>query len=462
MIEWMTDHASQLHAACERFGSPLNLICVAPMIRNLEQFSCVAVNRGVRFQPFFARKANKCLAFVDAAKRFGAGIDVASEAECRQTLDRGVPATDILCTAAIKPQSLLELCVVRRVPIAIDNLDELRRVQAIAGKYDTDAEVAIRISGFQHDGDKLFSRFGFDIDQIALLDQELSHASGNGSIRLIGLHFHLDGYSSGHRVSALRQMLPRVDHFRSRGHDIRFLDIGGGLPMCYLESESQWNAFGAAHRSALLGDRTPITFQNHGLGFFNVDGHLHGQRNTYPYYQSPTAVNWLAEVLDAESGEQGTLADAIRARSLQLRCEPGRSALNGCGVTVARVEYVKRHPSGDAFVGLAMNRTQCRTGSDDFLVDPLVVRSEGNRDSAHGAAVEGYLAGAYCTESEWITLRRLRFPRGIAMGDLVVLPNTAGYFMHFLESRSHQFPLATNLIVPGGSTSEFRIDAIDS
>ena len=34
---------------------------------------------GVDFKIFFARKANKALAFVDEAKRLGLGIDVASE-----------------------------------------------------------------------------------------------------------------------------------------------------------------------------------------------------------------------------------------------------------------------------------------------------------------------------------------------------------------------------------------------
>ena len=40
----------------------------------------------------------------------------------------------------------------------------------------------------------------------------------------------------------------------------------------------------------------------------------------------------------------------------------------------------------------------------------------------------------------------MRFPRGVAVGDLVVLPNTAGYLMHILESASHQIPLARNVI----------------
>ena len=50
----------------------------------------------------------------------------------------------------------------------------------------------------------------------------------------------------------------------------------------------------------------------------------------------------------------------------------------------------------------------------------------------------------------------MRFPRGVAAGDIIAIPNTAGYFMHILESASHQIPLAKNVVWPGG-----ELDAID-
>jgi len=70
----------------------------------------------------------------------------------------------------------------------------------------------------------------------------------------------------------------------------------------------------------------------------------------------------------------------------------------------------------------------------------------------------GYLVGAYCTESELLSVRRLEFPHGIERKDLIVFPNTAGYLMHFLESRSHQFPLAKNVVL---SEDGLSLDPID-
>ena len=67
-----------------------------------------------------------------------------------------------------------------------------------------------------------------------------------------------------------------------------------------------------------------------------------------------------------------------------MRCEPGRSLLDGCGVTAARVEFRKQRRDGTWLIGLAMNRTQCRSTSDDFLVDPLLVPGR----SASGSGIE--------------------------------------------------------------------------
>ena len=109
------------------------------------------------------------------------------------------------------------------------------------------------------------------------------------------------------------------------------------------------------------------------------------------------------------------------------------------------MEFRKQRGDGTWLIGLAMNRTQCRSTSDDFLVDPLLIRPAASGEAGTGA-IEGYLVGAYCIERELLTWRRLSFPEGVAVGDIVVFPNTAGYLMHILESASHQIPLARNLV----------------
>lgn len=464
----LANESEQLHDAVQRFGSPVNVIATGPFRQNAECLQSIARRHQVDLKVYFARKANKCLSFVDAGRAVDVGMDVASEAECRQTLDRGLPGRDIVCTAAIKTESLIELCVRHGVKLVIDNLQELELVTSIAVRVGRAARLAIRLSGFEHQGKRLESRFGFDLSQVNDLLDRLADAPP-ASYQLIGLHFHLDGYDREQRVSAICQSLTLVDRLRRIGHPVAALDIGGGFPICYLNNQQQWSSFWREHDRALLQQRSPVTWQNHGLGRMVIDGKLHGRRNCYPYWQSPTRDDWLDGILSAAGPDGGSVADSIRLRNLQLQCEPGRSLLDGCGITVARVEFCKQHVGGDWLIGVAMNRTQCRTSSDDFLVDPLLVKANDadsanttNQTSGQGpTAKSGFLVGAYCTESEFLQLRRLKFPYGIERGDLIVLPNTAGYFMHFLESRSHQYPLAKNLVLETGETMHLRLDDID-
>jgi diaminopimelate decarboxylase len=230
--------------------------------------------------------------------------------------------------------------------------------------------------------------------------------------------------------------------------------------MSYLDDGDAWERFWSAHRAALLGQGDPLTYEGHGLGLAVHGGAVGGRPNLYPYFQRPTRGAWLAQVLAApvstRTGRQ-TVAETLRALGLELRCEPGRSLVDGCGLTAARVEFRKQRRDGTWLIGLAMNRTQCRSTSDDFLVDPLLLRPLA--DAPATEAIEGYLVGAYCIERELLTWRRLRFPRGVAVGDIVVFPNTAGYLMHILESASHQIPLARNLVLAAGA--EPSLDPID-
>lgn len=453
----------RLYEWVEEYDSPINIVCEAPFQRRVQTLCEVAANRRVDLAVFFARKANKCLAFVDACRVLDCGVDVASETELVQTLDCGVRPEQIVCTAAVKNRSLVQFCVANQICLTVDNSDELALIEATARALGNTAAIAPRLSGFSHQGEKLRSRFGYDVDRfLSDFPQQQTGKSDSPCWRVDGVHFHLDGYCSQQRVSALQQSLETVEHLRSRGFRPTFIDMGGGMPMSYLVDAEQWQAFWQTHEAALLGRRSPVTFGNHGLGLLAVDGSLHGVPNVYPHCQHPVQEEWLAAILDAELDGR-SIAAALRESNLQLRCEPGRSLLDGSGMTVARVEFRKQGSDGEWLIGLSMNRTQCCAGADDCLVDPLLIPQKGTTrdDPAGNRAIEGFLVGAYCTEAELLSLRRFRFPRGVAVGDLVAFPNTAGYLMHFLESRSHQMPLAKNLVFQVDEDGSPQLDRLD-
>ncbi|TVP45600.1 MAG: Y4yA family PLP-dependent enzyme [Gemmatimonadales bacterium] len=456
--------SERLAGLVDAFGSPLNLHHVDPFQRNVEALAGVARARNVELEIFFARKASKALAYVECARRLGIGIDTASEAELTQALALGMRPERLVSTAAVKSVELVRTCVAGSVPVVVDNPDELERVDAVAAAMGRTAAIIFRLSGFRVDGEDLESRFGIHPDDVPALADRVRAPSPEGSgggVCLEGLHFHLDGYLASHRIAGLRRSLSVAGELRARGHAIASIDMGGGFPMRYLDDPEEWRAFRTALDEALLGRRPPITHANAGLGRLAVGGRVVGELGLYPYYQDPVAPEWLAGILDADAGSgRGTLAEALGSMGLVLRCEPGRALLDGCGLTVARVEHRKEHRDGSWSIGVAMNRSQCATAKPDHAVDPILVPL---LDPASGRPppVEGFLMGAYCTESDLLSRRRLRFPLGVARGDLVVFPNTAGYLMHFVETRSHQFPLARNVVIRAGGTGTVTPDPID-
>lgn len=465
LAAWMSglfvNYGQQLNNWVEQFGSPVNVIHTTPLLRNIQQLVDVAASHSIDFRVYFARKANKCLAFVKSAVLAGSGIDVASEQECLQVLQCGAEGDDLVCTAAVKSKALVELCVRRRVTVVIDNWHEFACVVDHARRLDMRAVVAVRVGGFWHQNERLDSRFGFDVDEVPTIVRKISNPEFSANVDIRGLHFHLDGYSASQRVAAIEQSVGLIELMRDQGNRASFLDIGGGIPMCYLEHESQWNDFWSVHLDAVLGRHAPLTYRGHGLGFTASNGVLLGSPNVYPYFQSPVQEQWLNQILSAKLKTGDTVAATLRDRNIQLRCEPGRSVLDGCGMTMARVEFVKRNRHGDHFIGLLMNRTQCRTSSDDYLVDPILIPAIDRRLEEIDQPIEGFLVGAYCTESELLSLRKLKFRLGVQPGDLIVFPNTAGYLMHFLESRSHQFPLARNIVFQSMGNGMPNLDAIE-
>lgn len=451
MLDLLTDRP-RLEAALEAFGSPVNVLHTGPMERNVAELAAAAP--GVDLRVFFARKANKAMCFVDTAARLGVGVDVASRRELSQTLDAGVPPEDIIVSAAVKPRDLLDESIRSRVLVALDNRDEA--VELLSATLTGRHPVALRLAPRLVSGK--VSRFGAtSAAWLTWLDSpELRSAEVHG------VHFHLDGYDPAQRAEVMVDAIGLVDALRERGHPVRFVDMGGGLPVRYLDDVGEWEAWWTRHRAAVVGRADPLTYDNEGLGLVPSGDAVVGTAKVYPFAQAMTRGPWLETVLDARpAGMPGgeSVRAAIAGRGLQLRCEPGRALMDGCGLSIARVEFVKQRSDGVVVAGLGMNRTQCRTSTEEFMVDPLLIPL-GRREASEPGPTEGFFVGAYCMERELISWRRMTFPGGIARGDLVVFPNTAGYLMHFLESTSHQIPLAANLVWDGSSLSRDRIDAV--
>ena len=221
----------------------------------------------------------------------------------------------------------------------------------------------------------------------------------------------------------------------SAGTTSRFVDIGGGVPMSYLEDAADWEAFWNAHRDALLGLRAPLTFDGHGLGLLAHGREILGQPNVYPVAQRRSAANgWTRSSPRPRSR-------ARAARPSRARCAArARAPLRARARAARRLRAdggARRVPQAAARRDLAD-----RAGDEPHAV-PLHLRRLPRRPAAaaprpprRGRPARSRATWSARTASSGSCSRgaACAFPLGVAVGDIVVFPNTAGYLMHILES----------------------------
>ncbi len=453
-VKNITSNPKNLGNWIEQYQSPINIHHLIPFIENQQKFTRLFDKYGVKHQIFFARKANKVKAYVQAANHNHFGVDTASLNELKECIETGLEPEKITITAAVKNRDLLTYAVSHQVPVILDNLDECNMLQEILSQSNQKLKVGFRVSGFEFEGSKLYSRFGFDIE---IAEKFITENVGDGKMydcfEYHGLHFHLNGYSIEERAEALFQILNLAESLGTVGYTTKFIDIGGGILMNYLESEQEWLDFHKALKNSLNEDAEEITFRKDPLGMIVHEGKVIGEPKVYPYFNSIPQEKFLEKMLLKENNDKKLYEELVRL-AIELRIEPGRSLLDQCGITVARVGFRKKDMEGRLLIGLEMNRTQMFSSSADFLLDPIFIPKNKTKTSP----CAGYFVGAYCLEQELLLKRKVQFSQYPEIGDLVCFVNTAGYMMHFYESEAHLFNLAENLVASNEWGWEVKLD----
>ena len=425
----------------EAWGSPVNVHYLPAFDKNIEMFRKVFEKHGIPNQLYYAHKANKSKSVVKRAKENGIGVDTASVRELLQALEAGVKPEHLVVTAAIKTEKLLKIAVENNVPVILDNQDECDLLDSIAKKLGKQTPSGFRVSGFYTDTEKLYSRFGFDIDEVESFIVTTCSPKGKYShLNYKGLHFHLNGYSTEERGAALNQCVFLAEKLKAHGFTTQFIDIGGGVLINYLQSKNEWGTFREELKKAVKGEREEITFNNDGLGYQIIDNKLEGALATYPFYNEENGDIFLEKILNYRYKNKASVSELLRGKDIEIRMEPGRSLLNQVGMTLARIVFRKKDMRGRWLVGLEMNMSQLKSSSADFLLDPLIAFVP-----APDHPVEVYFTGVYCLEQDIVLKRKITLPNLPQVGDIVGFVNTAGYMMHFFETQAHLFELSVSL-----------------
>jgi diaminopimelate decarboxylase len=291
-----------LEHIADRFGTPLYVYSRDALERAYLAYAQALEGRDALV--CYAVKANSNIAVLNVLARLGAGFDIVSLGELERVLKAGGdPARVVFSGVGKQAHEIRRALEVGIHCFNIESEPELERVNAVAAEANLRARVSFRVNPDVDAGTHPYistglkeNKFGIAIERARAV---YARAAGLSHIDIVGMDCHIGSQLTELRpfLDALDRLLVLVDELADDGIQIRHLDLGGGLGVCYTDE------------------------------------------------QPPSAADYIAAVIDQ-------LGD----RPLSLIFEPGRSIAANAGVMLTRVEFLKSN--GDkhfAIVDGAMN-----------------------------------------------------------------------------------------------------------
>jgi diaminopimelate decarboxylase len=235
-----TLHAEDVNLAelAEEVGTPFYCYSTATLERHVKVIG--EAFKGTDHLLCYAMKANSNQAVLKTIAALGAGMDVVSEGELRRALAAGVPARKIVFSGVGKTAQ--EMAFALREGIACFNVEsepELELLSQVATRVGQRAQVSIRVNP---DVDakthakittgKADNKFG-----VAYLraPEVYARAAALPNIDVAGVDMHIGSQITelAPFEQAFKLMAELVGTLKSQGHNIRHLDLGGGLGVPY-------------------------------------------------------------------------------------------------------------------------------------------------------------------------------------------------------------------------------------
>ncbi len=191
----------------------------------------------------YAMKANSNLAVIRTLAQLGAGVDVVSEGEYRKARAAGVPGERIVFSGVGKTRAEMRTALEGGVrQFNVESEPELHALSTVAAGMGLRAPVTLRVNPDVDAGthEKIATgrkedKFGIPIARARAVYAEAAALSG---IKVVGIDVHI-----GSQLTALapfeaayRKVADLTRALRDDGHDIRRLDLGGGLGIPYARS----------------------------------------------------------------------------------------------------------------------------------------------------------------------------------------------------------------------------------
>ena len=369
-------------------GTPFYAYSTATLTRHYRLFD--EALEGMDHLVCYAMKANSNLAVVKLLGDLGAGMDVVSGGEYRRAQLAGIPGERIVFSGVGKTREEMEMALAGGIrQFNIESEPEMMMLDQVANSMGVCAPVTIRVNpdvdAKTHEKiatGKKENKFGIPISRAREVYAQAAACKG---LDVVGIDVHIGSQLTDLAPfeTAYRLVADLTRTLRADGHDIRRLDLGGGLGIPYEQSNTP-----------------PPLPSDFGALIKRTVGHL----------------------------------------GCEIEIEPGRLIAGNAGIMVSRVIYVKSGEDREFLILDSAMNDLVRPTMYQAHHDIVPVRAP-----EPGAARSAYdIVGPVCESGD--TFARERQMHQLNAGDLVAF-RSAGAYGAVMASEYNSRPLIPEILV---------------
>ena len=225
----------------KKFGTPVYVYSANKLKENLNNYlSSVRKEDKV----CYSVKSNSNIHILSLLSALGSGFDVVSGNELRRCLEAGAKPQNIVFSGVGKSKEEIRLAINTGIfSINIESEEELERIIEISKDLKKQAECFIRINPDLSSESHPYIQTGLKTSKFAVLKEKVDSmarkASESGSVNLKGIASHVGSqiFDKELIIENLNLLIEISTALTKQGHDLRYLDLGGGLGISYQEEE---------------------------------------------------------------------------------------------------------------------------------------------------------------------------------------------------------------------------------
>src|SRR5579864_6968788 len=227
----------------QEYGTPLWIYSKKTLLHHLGQIQTAFAE--VDPVICYSVKSNSNLGILKVMQEAGSSFDVVSGGELYRVKAAGADTTKVVFAGVGKTDDEIRFAIENNVLMFnVESEAELDAIGQVAGGMEKVAPVALRLNPdidakthAKTTTGKKGNKFGMDIERA---EQLADKVLGDHRLSLRGIHMHLGSpiLTTDPYAAAVAKAVEVVDQYRKKGHDTRWINLGGGFGIHYRKQEA--------------------------------------------------------------------------------------------------------------------------------------------------------------------------------------------------------------------------------